>query len=234
MRTHLQLLDTMVRWEVRRMYHGQGSLKRILLGFGLFLGWLTLTGATMRWQFQWPLMVMLLPVFPLVFVIGYVADSFAGERERGTLEALLLSPVPDWAIVAGKVIALMLVSLLMCAVLLTAHAIVAVMFGISSLALQWYARALVVGAIMYLIVICFGMIVSWRARSVQAAQQMLPVVFIVLSAVVFLSPYVPVSIRQWVQQRTFMQLALGGTMLALGSVGVAISTFRRDRLLLRS
>ena len=43
---------------------------------------------------------------PLVLILRLTVDSFAGERERSTLEALLVSPVPDWALVAGKVVAL--------------------------------------------------------------------------------------------------------------------------------
>jgi sodium transport system permease protein len=47
-----------------------------------------------------------LPMFLLLgcFIGGtYIAiDTTAGERERGSLEALLLNPVPPWILVAGK------------------------------------------------------------------------------------------------------------------------------------
>jgi ABC-2 type transport system permease protein len=42
---------------------------------------------------------------PLMLVAGVVADSFAGERERHTLETLLASRLPDRAILLGKVVA---------------------------------------------------------------------------------------------------------------------------------
>lgn len=42
---------------------------------------------------------------PLMLVSGVVADSFAGERERHTLETLLASRLPDRAILLGKVAA---------------------------------------------------------------------------------------------------------------------------------
>ena len=51
----------------------------------------------------------LLSILPLLLVIaGLVGsmqiaiDSTAGERERGSLEALLLNPVPRWVLAAGK------------------------------------------------------------------------------------------------------------------------------------
>jgi ABC-2 type transport system permease protein len=39
----------------------------------------------------------------VTMVLG--ADGVSGERERGTLEALLLTPAPRWALAAGKLVA---------------------------------------------------------------------------------------------------------------------------------
>ncbi len=55
---------------------------------------------------------MLLAIMPLFLVMAcfmggmYVAiDVTAGERERGSIEALLMNPVPAWALVGGKLAA---------------------------------------------------------------------------------------------------------------------------------
>ncbi|HUW66016.1 MAG TPA: hypothetical protein VMW83_15245 [Spirochaetia bacterium] len=42
-------------------------------------------------------------LIPFLFVSTIVVDSFAGERERGTLDTLLASRLPEWAIFFGKV-----------------------------------------------------------------------------------------------------------------------------------
>ncbi|UCH58493.1 MAG: ABC transporter permease subunit, partial [Anaerolineales bacterium] len=42
---------------------------------------------------------------PFLLVSGVVADSFAGERERHTLETLLASRLSDRSILAGKLLA---------------------------------------------------------------------------------------------------------------------------------
>lgn len=42
---------------------------------------------------------------PLFLVVGVVADAFAGERERHTLETLLASRMPNRSILFGKVLA---------------------------------------------------------------------------------------------------------------------------------
>jgi len=79
---------------------GRAGIVIMLVVFGILLPaqngitWLTspLLLATWSWV-------------PLMLVAGVVADSFAGERERHTLETLLASRLPDEAIFAGKVTA---------------------------------------------------------------------------------------------------------------------------------
>lgn len=43
---------------------------------------------------------------PLIVCSGFVADSFAGEKERKTLESLLATRIPDSAVFTGKIIAI--------------------------------------------------------------------------------------------------------------------------------
>ena len=50
-------------------------------------------------------MVLLSVCFPYFFILNYIGDAFAGERERHTLETLLASRISDRAILLGKVIA---------------------------------------------------------------------------------------------------------------------------------
>ena len=44
-------------------------------------------------------------MIPIILVVTWVADSFAGERERGTLETLLATRLSDRAILFGKITA---------------------------------------------------------------------------------------------------------------------------------
>jgi ABC-2 type transport system permease protein len=50
-------------------------------------------------------MVLLSIYFPFFFILNYIGDAIAGERERHTLETLLASRISDQAILWGKVIA---------------------------------------------------------------------------------------------------------------------------------
>ena len=47
-------------------------------------------------------------ILPLMVAATIAADSFAGEKERKTLEALLYTPATDWELFAGKVLSALL------------------------------------------------------------------------------------------------------------------------------
>ena len=68
--------------------------------FGIFLPL-----QTGRAWVESPQMLVYWAWVPLFLVSGVVADAFAGERERHTLETLLASQLPDTAILLGKVAA---------------------------------------------------------------------------------------------------------------------------------
>src|SRR5215213_6075664 len=52
-----------------------------------------------------PISIMIWGWMPFIWVSGIVADLFAGERERHTLEALLATRLSDQAILFGKLLA---------------------------------------------------------------------------------------------------------------------------------
>lgn len=170
----LRLLFTMVRWELMRTLYERGVMQRLVLPQMIFLIWLVVSGAFLPWMLQLnQIMLGLLLAQSGMLILIRVADSFAGERERSTLEVLLLSPVPDWLLVAGKALALLAVALLSFAAAMLFYGIVAVLFTPSAPSAAWYVTAFFLGLTVLLTLINVGLLVSWRAPSVQAAQQML-------------------------------------------------------------
>jgi ABC-2 type transport system permease protein len=97
-----------VAWkEWRELLFAGGSLRGGRLSLVILL---VMFGVFMPYQFgrEWldsPSTLFYWGWLPLMIVAGAVADSFAGERERHTLETLLASRLPDSAIVLGKVAA---------------------------------------------------------------------------------------------------------------------------------
>lgn len=118
-----------------------------------------------------------------------VVDSFAGERERHTLETLLASPLRDSDILWGKILTVTTYTWVLSVLegvlgLLT----VRVLYGASRV--PWPDALLTVqlGALAFLaslLVVLLGTIVSLRARTVRSGQQILagliiPLVFLPL------------------------------------------------------
>jgi ABC-2 type transport system permease protein len=108
---------------------------------------------------------------------GMVADTFAGERERDTLEALLASRLPDRAIVLGKVGAVAAYGWLITMLCWFAGwVVVSVAFGAAApgplFVLAW---PLLLSGLAACFVALIGVLISLRAQSVRQAQQLMSV-----------------------------------------------------------
>jgi len=84
-------------------WHLKGGRLSMIIMFVVFGVFLPLQSGD-RWVTS-PVTMLYWAWVPLMLVTGFIADSFAGERERHTLETLLASRLPDRAILFGKVAA---------------------------------------------------------------------------------------------------------------------------------
>jgi ABC-2 type transport system permease protein len=176
-----------------------------------------------------------------------IPDSFAGERERHTLETLLASRLPDRAILFGKLVVSMAVAM---SVALLVLAIGLVMVNIlhwgdgplfysprvllTDLALSFFFAVITAGA---------GVIISLRAETAQEAQQMLAASLMVPGLILGMIPPVLLSLHpEWngVIRETLgaagylevMAVVVGVcSVVAVGLVAVAMKRFRREELI---
>lgn len=174
-------------------------------------------------------------IVPLMTSAVIAADSFAGEKERKTLEALVYTPTTDMELYAGKLagpwaasvaiglvgfVAFALVANVLAAPLVGRPVVLTLRWALTILWLLPAVSALAVGALV---------IVSARVRGFQEAYQMgslvvLPLVLLVvgqLAGVLYLGPLVMaiIGLVVWV---------VAAALLAAGYRG-----FRRERLLLQ-
>ncbi len=180
----------------------------------------------------------------LYMVTMVVADSFAGERERHTLETLLASRLSDRAILLGKLGAVVGYSLgLSWAGLAVALVTVNVAHGQGQLLLYPPAIVLAIAVLSILAAMLAsgaGVFVSLRSKTVRQAQQTLGiVVLLILFAPVFGVRALP---SEWkvrlldallstdpMQITVLISLILGGLDVVL--YVLALNRFRRDRLI---
>ena len=237
-----------VLWkEFKEIFLQRGSLRG---GFFSVLLLLFVVGVFLPFQVgrAWvenPLFLITWSWLPLFLVMGVVADSVAGERERHTLETLLASRLPERAILFGKLGAAVLYAWgTTAAGMLLALATVNVTAHSGSLLL--YPLPIAVGGLLLslqgsLLMACLGILVSLRAETVRQAYQRLSAGFLILWFVPMLGlQFMPAEAKAGMisalsdMEATSVILAVGLFLCVIDGVLLALllSRFNRQRLVL--
>lgn len=156
------------------------------------------------------LLAVALPFFLVVWLLlggQYAAlDVGVGERERGSLEAILASPAPRSAVVAGKFLAVLAPALLaLGAMLVTAAAAVAVGGRLlvagprtSALPVQAILPLVLVGAALGGLLSASQIAVSLAATTLREAQQAFAGLYLLVAFPVMMLPFLEgVVLRPW-------------------------------------
>ena len=181
---------------------------------------------------------------PFLWVSGVVADLFAGERERHTLESLLATRLSDQSILFGKLLAALAYGFTLSWVIMIVSLVtINVAYGRNGL--LFYPLPILLGALIFSILISglsasIGVLVSLRAGSVRQAQQMMSVGMLLLFVPFMLIQFVPrrllITIGIAVQNSNPVQIAIGVVVflviLELILIAIARRLFQRSKLIL--
>ena len=187
-----------------------------------------------RWT-VFVLEVFLAPLFllvPLVTATVIAADSFAGERERGTLEALLHTPTRDHELLAGKFLSAWVPAVTVSTAGFAVYALVANALAWGSLGrlffptVMWLVLALFVAPGIAALGLGLMVIASSRVKSLQAAHQIGSL--LVLPIVMLLVAQIAGLLRFEVGLVTVM--GLGIWLAALAALLIGSGSLRRQRL----
>jgi ABC-2 type transport system permease protein len=183
---------------------------------------------------------------PLILIASTIAESFAGERERHTLETLLASRLPDRAILFGKLLTSVIFGWGMTLLLLFVSLLVVNLLdgqpGFQNYQVDILWLDILAGLLMAGFVSNLGIVISLRSPTVQAASQsimlMLFMPFLLLQAVAFLLPIIlpRATVTAIANQLNFTNIVLVILAILLVVDGVlflgAQSRFQRARLIL--
>ena len=144
-----------------------------------------------------PLPVLIDGVYlPFTILINMIADSFAGERERHTLETLLASRLSDRAILFGKVGAAAAYGWVLGMVGAVVQFLVSLAAGGSGFYPAGTVVAIVVLALLFsLLAASAGCLISLRTATTRQAQQIMGIGFMVLI-------FVPIIVIQLLPSET--------------------------------
>ena len=184
-----------------------------------------------------PLTLFISVLVPLMVVGTSIADSFAGERERKTLETLYASRLPDKAILLGKMSVPFTDSMIVTIVL---HMVSLLVVNLANWNHKFifYASDVVLAnlglsTLLSLGIACLGVLVSLRARTVQQATQYLmagimgPFVLLMIS-IILIGTVLPESWRiafELFITEVVMDAGLSQLMFAIISLLILVDLF---------
>ena len=175
--------------------------------------------------------LLIVGLLPSASAVGIASGQFAGEREQGNLQPLLVSPASNAAIFGGKVLGAIIPAMLFAAIAEVAYLSgvgVAVGFGTLHLVPITVALAMV-GLVpgVTLFAATMASLISSRVRSYNAAQQIGSFVLMPLWGALF------VSVTRLMDRGSVALIAavLGLFVVDLVMVRVASATWRREEVL---
>jgi ABC-2 type transport system permease protein len=237
---------TITKKEMKELLTQRGRFRGGGLGMLFFMG---VFGIVMPLQagkawVESPIVLAYWAWVPFLLVSSVIADAFAGERERHTLETLLASRLPDRAILFGKIGSGILYGwglTLLC--MLLSLATVNVVHGQDGLLL--FPAGIAAGAVGLSFLLSFfaaslGALISLRASSVRQAQQTMSIGVYVVLIPLLLLPVLPQSLRtalegmaRGVDSAAILLILIGLLVLAdLALLGLSMARFKRARLIL--
>lgn len=177
-----------VTWkEWRELVFQRGNLRSIMLTLlpSVVIFGIVLPSQLGRFWVESPLVILFWGWLPMLPVTALIADAFAGERERHTLETLLASPLSEQAILFGKVGAVVGYACGLTLIILTVG-LITVNFVAGNGQVLLYPATITLGGIVLSLLTAtlsasIGVLVSLRAATVRQAAQQLAFASIVLT-----------------------------------------------------
>ncbi|MFC1490144.1 ABC transporter permease [Candidatus Latescibacterota bacterium] len=156
---------------------------------------------------QWteaPVSIIVWVIVPFILISAVIADSFAGERERHTLETLLASRLSEKSILLGKLFAVILYALSVTVIIIVLGLITLnISNGLDGILIfppKIWLVGVLTGFFVASIVSNFGTLVSLRASTVRQAQQTLGItMFVLIFSPSFIFEFLPESFKDIIQ-----------------------------------
>jgi len=149
--------------------------------------------------------LMFLALAVLTAGMQIATDSTAGERERGSLEPLLLNPVPRWQLIAGKWFAAVVAAFLGMVATLVVTSVVLSRLSLEELGVRFHLgkpeMLLLVAAMapLALIAPAIQAYLSCFAKSFKEAQSYVVILVVAVTIPGVVSTFYPLNNRPWMQ-----------------------------------
>ena len=174
-----------------------------------------------------PFLLMVVGFFPISVSLVIALESFVGEKERGSIEPLLSSPLKDWQLYLGKLIAVMIPPLV------ASYAGIAVYLYSVYQSVAWVApidllvQILVLTLVQGLVMVSGAVVISTQTTSVRAANLLSSFIIIPVALLIQWESL----IMFWGRYDALWWVVGAETIIAGLLIRTGVSHFNREELL---
>jgi uncharacterized membrane protein SpoIIM required for sporulation len=174
-----------------------------------------------------PFLLMVVGYFPITISLVIALESFVGEKERGTIEPLLSSPLKDWQLFMGKLLAGTIAPLFTSYLGITVYLIGLHFQQIPFPDANRMAQTLILTAVQAFLMVAGAILISTQATSVRASNLMAS--FIVIPMAILIQGESVMLF--WGNDKALWLAVAGVSVLAVLLARVGIAHFQREALL---
>ena len=184
-------------------------------------------GATIQGDQLIPFLLMVVGFFPVTLSLVIALESFVGEKERNSIEALLSSPLADKHLYLGKLMASTIPPLGVSLLAMAIYLVLIYRQGGWTPDLVMVLQILALTTLNGLIMVCGAVVISTQTTSMKGAN--LLAVFIILPMALLLQGQSMVLV--WSSQMILWWILLGEFVIVLLLIRMGIAHFNREDLL---
>ncbi|HWQ04951.1 MAG TPA: stage II sporulation protein M [Longilinea sp.] len=174
-----------------------------------------------------PFLMMIVGFFPLSASLVIALDTFVGEKERGSIEPLLNTPLKDWQLYAGKLLAAIVPSLFGSFLGMSVYLGGLALQGVPLPEFELTILILLLTMVQAVVMVSGAVVVSSQATSVRAANLLSS--FIIIPVALLIQG--ESILMFWGTFSTLWWTVFGLSMLSILLVRVGLAHFKREELL---
>ena len=191
------------------------------------LDFVTKYGASLIADRLVPFLFMVVGFFPISVSLVIALESFVGEKERGSIEPLLNTPLKDWQIYLGKLLSSTIPPLLSSYIGMTVYLVGLAITKVTLPGINVLIQLVALTTVQAVVMVAGAVIVSTQTTSVRASN-LLASFIVIPSALLIQGESVVIF---WGDYTTLWWVVFGMTIFSILLVRVGLAHFRREELL---
>ncbi|MEI7844592.1 MAG: stage II sporulation protein M [Chloroflexota bacterium] len=174
-----------------------------------------------------PFLILVVGYFPVTVSLVVALEAFVGEKERGTIEPLLTSPLADENLYLGKLITGTMVPLTVSYIGIALYMAGLLWQGIAWPAWDFIAQTLALTAVQTLLMVSAAIVISTQSTTVRAANLLAS--FIVIPVALLIQG--ESALMFWGTNNVLWLAVLGVGLMSILIIRLGIVHFKRENLL---